>query len=411
MASLNSKVDLAKQCIPDSSHGVKRSLSDFETQLLSDDSDEILERHRSKKKGSDSEYRENVSRPEENSGSYFLENIKKNTSEWTAMILPNFQIKFDSDTYASEDYDVFTKGILHFIEKATCSEIFNLFLKGRKEDKEKYECFQYALLEVFDIDCCHIDDIDNEDIQILNQKIEDCHWIDTYIAKTDCNQRLVRRICDRELCTTLNMFMWQLLHMHRKQKENRLKKLSKGMYQELFVSFARIFGLNIVSGSNVEEYSITIKENDFVATPDAIICHPSAFDSDKIFAVITVKQDQDEDNDQVENLSKKQKKSHEDHICSSLKGQHCGQFLCTLPFSVFGNRGMYGFVVQETNVTLTCFKPDDGYYEDSCNGCLREKEAVVTFSKQYNILRKKDRRQLVDMFLDFEKLLKFLSVK
>ncbi|XP_076081964.1 uncharacterized protein LOC143052744 [Mytilus galloprovincialis] len=359
MASLNMKVDLSKQCFPDSSHGVKRSRSDYEKQPLSND----------------------------------------------------FQIKFDSDTYTSEDYDVFTKGILHFIENSTCSVVFNLFLKGRREDIEKYECFQHALLDVFDIDCCDIDDIDNEDLQKLNQKIEDCHWIDSYIARTDCNQRLVRRLCDRELCSSLKIFMWQLLYMHRKQKGNKPKKLSKGMYQELFVSFARIFGLNIVSGSNVEKYSVTIKENDFVATPDAVICHPSALDSDKIFAVIMVKQDQEEENYPVESSSKKQKTSPEDHIDSSLKGQHCSQFLSTLPFSVFGNHGMYGFVVQETNVTLTCFRPDDGYYEDLCNGCLQENKAVVTFSKQYNILKKKDRRQLIDTLLDFEKFLKFLSVK
>ncbi|XP_063437414.1 uncharacterized protein LOC134718686 [Mytilus trossulus] len=359
MASLNMKVDLSKQCIPDSSHGVKRNRSDSEKQLLCND----------------------------------------------------FQIKFDSDTFALDEYDVFTKGILHFIEKSTCSEVFNLFFKGRREDKEKYECFQHALLDVFDIDCCDIDDIDNEDIQKLNQKIEDCHWIDRYISRTDCNRQPIRRLCDRELCSSLKMFMWQLLHMHRKQKGNGPKKLSKGMYQGLFVSFARIFGLNIVSGSNVEKYSMTIKENDFIATPDAVICHPSALDSDKIFAVITVKQDQEEENDPVESSSKKQKTSPEDHIDSCLKGQHCGQLVCTLPFSVFGNCGMYGFVVQETNVTLTCFRPDDGYYEDLCNGCLRQNKAVVTFSKQYNILKKNDRRQLVDMLLDFEKLLKFLSVK
>ncbi|CAG2219195.1 unnamed protein product [Mytilus edulis] len=177
------------------------------------------------------------------------------------------------------------------------------------------------------------------------------------------------------------------------------------------MSQSHVISHEAMSGSNVEKYSVTIKENDFVATPDAVICHPSALDSDKIFAVITVKQDQEEENDPVESSSKKQKKSPEDHIDSSLKGQHCSQFLSTLPFSVFGNRGMYGFIVQETNVTLTCFRPEDRYYEDLCNGCLQENKAVMTFSKQYNILKKNDRRQLVDTLLDFEKFLKFLSVK
>ncbi|XP_063438734.1 uncharacterized protein LOC134719694 [Mytilus trossulus] len=441
MASLNNKKVGVAACIKsDSTHCTKRSRSDSETDTLSlsDDSTENVKKQRPSKKGSDSddsiaeEIRtsasasgENVSEHAESSDSsqisvltrmdtespIFLETIKKNTSEWTDLVLPNFRIIFGSDKFAQAD-DVFTKGILHLIEKEACSEVLNFFLKGRTEDKEKYECFRHAVLNVFDIDCCHIDNIQEDVMLKLNQIIEEGHWIDNYIAMANCNQPLVRRICDRDLCTNLKTFIWQLLYMIRKRKGNKPKELSEGMYQELFVSFARIFGLNIVSGSNVEKYSLTIDEKDFVAIPDAVICHPTAIGDDKIFAVIEVKKCcQDEENEQIRNLRSIQKRAFVQHVGSSLKGQHCGQFLCTLPFSAFGNRGMYGFIVQGTQVTLTSFKPEDGYYENLCNGYLRKKEAVVTCSKEYNILKKDDRKQLVETFLDFEKLLKFICIK
>lgn len=338
-----------------------------------------------------------------------LENINKNILEWTNLVLPNFGIKFDCNNQPPAS-DVFTKGIFHFIEEEKCSDIFNFYLKGRETDKEKYECYYHAFLRVLDIDCWHIEDITEDKISELNQRIEECQWIDTFVAEANHKQQLLKRICDRELCKSLKVFMWQLLYMHRKLRGNGHRELGEGMYQELFVSFARIFGLNIVSGSNVEEYSMSVESKEFVAKPDAVICHPSTVD--KIFAVIQVMgSSHNEDNEQIRDLRSIQKKCSANHIESSLIGQHGGQFLCSLPYSVFGNRGMYGFIVQGTNVTLTSFKPEDQYYENLCSGCLHKKEAVVTFSKEYNILRKEDRKQLVETFLDFEKLIKFMCIK
>ncbi|XP_052083014.1 uncharacterized protein LOC127720472 [Mytilus californianus] len=336
-----------------------------------------------------------------------FDTIRTNTSEWTDMVLPNIGIKFD--TCAPESINkVFSKGVLHFIEhveETIRSEVVNLFWFRSEEDEEKKDCFEHAVLDVFDIDCYHIDDISISDIMKLKQ-IEKSNWIDNFVAKSDRCQRFAReRIC-RELSASLKTFVWQLLYMHRRSKGNKSQELSEGMFQELFVTFARTFGLNIVSSPSVENYLMKINEKDFVAKPDAIICHPTTTGDDKICAVIGVKGcSQDEGSDHTRNLTNMPKGSNAPHIGSDLKGQHCGQFLCTLPYSAFGKNGMFGFIIQGTKVTFTAFKADDGYYDNLCSGHLHQKEAFVTYSEEYNILRKEDRKLLVQTFLDIGKLM------
>ena len=62
---------------------------------------------------------------------------------------------------------------------------------------------------------------------------------------------------------------------------------------------------------------------------------------------------EDEGSDSVRDLRNTKKAYYAQHIGCSLKGQLGGQFICTLPYSVFGNNGMYGFLVQGTNVSQT----------------------------------------------------------
>ncbi|XP_063410164.1 uncharacterized protein LOC134693338 [Mytilus trossulus] len=339
-----------------------------------------------------------------------FDTIRTNTSEWTEVVLSNIGIKFD--TCAPESISkVFSKGVLHFVEETIRSEVVNLFWFRSEEDEEKKECFQHAVLDVFDIDCHHIDDISISEIMKIKE-IGKSNWIDNFVAISDRCQRFAReRIC-RELSTSLNTFVWQLLYMHRRVKGKTSQALSEGMFQQLFVTFARTFGLNIVSSPSVEKYSMTINGNTFVSIPDAIICHPTETGDDKICAVIQVKGcRQDEDSGHTRNLANMPRGSNAQHIGSNLKGQHSGQFLCTLPYSVFRKNGMFGFLVQGTKVTLTAFKADDGYYDNLCSGHLHQKEAFVTYSDQYNILRKEDRKLLVQTFLDIGKLMEFLCEK
>lgn len=62
-------------------------------------------------------------------------------------------------------------------------------------------------------------------------------------------------------------------------------------------------------------------------------------------------------------------------------------------------------------VTISVFKTDSSYYQKLCNGCLPKNEAAVTFSKQYNILRKDGRAECIQTFLHLKKLLEYLTNK
>ncbi|XP_071121876.1 uncharacterized protein [Mytilus edulis] len=407
MASVPAKSCVSTKCSPDTSSNhfdihPKRSHEGSETTIPSNNSTENIKKRRcnSNSDGISTEYHTNMT------------NINKNTSEWTMQCLSNFHIQTETDASEPSNklldaYQVFTNGLLHFInDKNKCANIVSNFGARSEEDKQKCDCYKYAVHDVFNIDCHHIDEVTDED---LLKKIETDLWIDNFVEKiTSTKQRIVReRIC-RDLSRHLNMFNRQLIYMLRRRRGNDLREISEGMYQELFVSFARIFGINIVSGSNVDQYSLNINNTDIVAIPDGFICHPTDVNEDKICAVIKVKgYREDKGSDYVSDLRSSNNACYAPHIDSSLKGQLGGQFLCTLPFSVFGSHGMYGFLVQGTNVTLTSFKPEDGYYTNLCNGNLQNKGAVILYSKEYNLLRKADRRQMVQTFLDMGKLLEY----
>lgn len=55
---------------------------------------------------------------------------------------------------------------------------------------------------------------------------------------------LINRVLE-DLARTLKLFVWQLMHMVRKS-QNQGKEITEGMYQELFVLFAKTFNLHIL---------------------------------------------------------------------------------------------------------------------------------------------------------------------
>ncbi|CAC5372550.1 unnamed protein product [Mytilus coruscus] len=406
MASVPTKSCVSTKCSPDTSSKhvdiqTKRIHVGSETDIPSDDSTEnIKKRRRCNKTDSDSD---GISKECHECS------INKSTSEWTMQCLSNFHMETDTSVTSNTllgAYEVFTNGYLHFInDKNKCAQVVSNFGSRSEEDQQKRDCYKYAVHDVFNIDCHHIDEVTDDDLKQIQTDL----LIGNFVEKiTNTKQRNAReRIC-RDLSRHLKMFKWQLIYMLRRRRGNDFKEISEGMYQELFVSFARIFGLNIVSGSNVEQNTLNINNTDIVAIPDGLICHPTDVNEDKICAVIKVNGYRaDEGNDYVSDFRSTNNACYAPHIDSSFKGQLGGQFLCTLPFSVFGNHGMYGFLVQGTNVTLTSFKPEDGYNTNLCNGNLQNKGAVITYSKEYNLLRKGDRRQLVQTFLDMGKLLEY----
>lgn len=50
-----------------------------------------------------------------------------------------------------------------------------------------------------------------------------------------------------------------------------------------------------------------------------------------------------------------QRSSSPHHVGSDLQSKHVGQNLCVLPDSVFGERGMFGILVEGTKVSLIRF--------------------------------------------------------
>lgn len=63
--------------------------------------------------------------------------------------------------------------------------------------------------------------------------------------------------------------------------------------------------------------------------------------------------DEETSNQTVRSLRKCERKiSNPLHVGSDLQGQHVGQILCALPYSLFGERGNFGILVQGTKVSL-----------------------------------------------------------
>lgn len=60
-----------------------------------------------------------------------------------------------------------------------------------------------------------------------------------------------------------------------------------------------------------------------------------------------------------------QRSSSPDHVGADLQSKHVGQSLGVLPYSVFGERGMFGILVDGTNVSV-------GNYRRIYNTCTTQ---------------------------------------
>lgn len=342
----------------------------------------------------------------------FLKNIPKYTSKWSEEVLPCLRIQVVQ--IFPDMHDVFLEGCLHFIDDPQKrAEIMpDLFVSKDENEQMVIECFKHVLQHIFTLHCDDLSNVKLDDLREMESVLTSPHWIDNF-AERSPNKNYCRRVLE-DLARKLKLFVWQLMHMVRKS-QNPGKEITEGMYQELFVLFAKTFNLHILSGSNVEKYTMGIGDDRrFVAAPDAVICHPST-DEDIICAVVEVKKyvlDEGYSNQNVHSIRKCERKiSNPHHIGSDLQGQHVGQILCALPHSLFGERGSFGIVVQGTKVTISSFKADSFYCQNLQNGFLMKKGATITFSKEYNILRKEGRTDCIQTFLHFKKLMEFLSKK
>lgn len=340
-----------------------------------------------------------------------IDDISSYTSEWTEDVLPCFRVRMEQT--ANDAYNVFSQGWLYFIrDQQKCGELMSLFGSRSEIDKIIADSYHHILQHVFAVHCDSVIELKMKDLVDAENNIINTEWIKNFAARGN-QTKVIKKLCE-DISEKLQAFIWQLMHMVRAVKSQN--EISEGMYQELFILFCRVFDLHTVASSNVRKYTVDLGANKkIVAIPDAVIIHPTTAE-EKICAVIQVKQNRA---DGIQSSRARSSNSCEErqsgdveheHIFSELRGQHVGQALCCLPSSVFGNRGIFGILVQETKVTISSFKADDTYFENLCNGLLKNK-AQLTFSKEYNILRREGRLELLQTFLDLKKLLEYQSGK
>ncbi|XP_078321337.1 uncharacterized protein LOC111115924 [Crassostrea virginica] len=147
-----------------------------------------------------------------------------------------------------------------------------------------------------------------------------------------------------------------------------------------------------------------------ISIPDALIYKTAkkpAVD-EKILAVVEVKKKYSKSEDRVSerklrNIEKKA--TFVDHLDSNLKGQHVGEMLAVLPKSIFKLHGIYGIVVQGTEVTISSLTVGEQYYKNLQEGSLHKMSSVVKYSRPFNFLKETERESLIDTFVDMKSLL------
>ncbi|VDI05557.1 Hypothetical predicted protein [Mytilus galloprovincialis] len=201
---------------------------------------------------------------------------------------------------------------------------------------------------------------------------------------------------------------------------NRKKMdLTNKMFQDLFLSFVRIFELMIIDDNNFQAYNMTVGTKTIRSEPDAVICKFFPTDvlqfTEKVIAVVHV----EEEKDSCEYTSTKSKRRRTDddktsntmgHIGSNIQGQHTGEMIAALSSSVFGFNGIFGFIVQGTKVTVTSLRTSGQFSEQLKKGNIKNAHATVRYSPQCNILTKEGRSQLIDIFLGMKVLLQCLEL-
>ncbi|KAK3089915.1 hypothetical protein FSP39_007632 [Pinctada imbricata] len=94
------------------------------------------------------------------------------------------------------------------------------------------------------------------------------------------------------------------------------------------------------------------------------------------------------------------------HIDHQLKG-HVGEMLSKLKDSVIGPTGIYGFIIQGTEVTVVALSAEEKYLEYLEKGSFPKKDTkgvTLKYSRRCNFLEKDGRLALVKTFCDLAEL-------
>ncbi|KAK3109098.1 hypothetical protein FSP39_022978 [Pinctada imbricata] len=194
----------------------------------------------------------------------------------------------------------------------------------------------------------------------------------------------------------------QLEHMlSSKLKTDRYKE---GMFQTLFMYFLDMCNLTAFGFTNIGSKNVQIKRAQVTSIPDILIMDSRihCIAEEEVTAVVEVKKDYGKQDVTIANLTRCGKRSpgyYADecrNVSSDLICQHGGDLLAYLPDSIFGSKGIFGMIVQDTEVTVTFLDAESGYFE-AVQTLFEEKRcsSKINLSGEYNFLSKDDRRELV----------------
>ncbi|CAC5423279.1 unnamed protein product [Mytilus coruscus] len=191
------------------------------------------------------------------------------------------------------------------------------------------------------------------------------------------------------------------------------EKKSERKYHQLFMSFALICGLRIFDGPDTS-FSLKCNQKTSSFIPDALVKGFGIYkDTDgshfvtKVAAVVEAKRiyGKEDEESRTNNLRNRTIVPHQcaSHVDDHVKAQHIGEMLAVVQSgqSLFGFRGIYGLLVQETKVTLVYYRGTKEYFQQISGG-KPKLTAEVLYSNHFNILARDGRRTLISLLIDME---------
>ncbi|CAC5411286.1 unnamed protein product [Mytilus coruscus] len=347
-----------------------------------------------------------------------IDHIPKETRDWTEeTIFNNLQIK---DMLSPSPLDVFNNGYVDcFLKNHAKIRDYMLKVDKDQEHRSKHDCYAFALNKAFDVDCSALSDVTiSKALQLTEEfkkPFEDSCFARWLFVNEKHESKDMRNIC-KNIYPRLQQFCEQLLVMvectHTSQNSDTL---TEAMYQELFVTFLRIFGVTVLASPNLLAYQLTIRDRIVTSIPDAVVCsfvRNGEEVNKKVIAVVEVKKNYTRHSNLEivrQTRNSERKTSVIKHIDSGLKGQHAGEMLAVIPSSVFDSNGIYGIIVQGTMITFVSLATSQEYCNNLNEGKMKNCHATIKYSNAVNMLSTKGRQELVSTFLGMSTLLDCMS--
>ncbi|XP_062580737.1 uncharacterized protein LOC134242649 [Saccostrea cucullata] len=210
-------------------------------------------------------------------------NIPSTSKDWSEELLPHLHIEVETEVFTP--YVVFSS-YPDFLEsqKNKRSEIIAMMNDPASERKVPFDCFNHIMEQILNLDYEHIDHVPVWRVEKLyeNSKI----WRDW--EKELSGFKTIKGL--KEMCLRLQQnvtdFLWQLLYMVNRRQHPEREELSEGMFQELFMRYARMFELGLVGAPNVGCYNCVVGGKEISSVPDALVIDPCK--KNTVLAVVKV---------------------------------------------------------------------------------------------------------------------------